>query len=677
MSHKPTRKHSTSNLPDAKQGDIAFHTDTLKPMFWNNGWHQFDNEYRGPVDLFIIAGQSNAHGHALVSGLNDDQIITNDVMFHTSWHHATSDATTTQYYSDWVYDVTAGATRGDDNESTLDSTQFGPELGFARRAKNLTSTRAKIGIVKHAIGASQLTAGDVGWSDWDMGDYADDVREGDALRAWKRTIDDAAAKLTALNITYRWKGMIWWQGESGTDTTNVQLLWQHMRDYLNAPDMAIVATRLGYGVANTWTDASVFTNTSNVAVVDATEFGHSGVVNHVGDDGEDPRDMFNIGMDYANKFAELFNEPPIAKIDQTILFPGQPSKDQAAGTHTINNVSTSSGLPVTFTSSDTSVATIAGNVVTMLTPGTITITATQPGDNTHNPATATQTFQITDGLWSPEYDAGAQGWWDASDTSTLTVDSDNTSVLSWADKTSNGLDFTVNSTSKPQLDSETVGDNTLTTIHMSDDEFFTNFLTDAQKAALGIKNDASSLKDMLWFFVARADPSVAQTGSGNENLFQITGTVSDDTTEAKTRELMILNTNDSTTNDMRWYDRYDHGGAEASVNITKAYAFKNATYPAVTSPDWFMFATQFDRVNSIVRTWTNGNAISTTTSAPWPMADVNTRFRLNKYSKHLEGEWGEIVMTDSVGDREKIEGYLAHKWGIALPSGHTYETEAP
>ena len=179
------------------------------------------------------------------------------------------------------------------------------------------------------------------------------------------------------------------------------------------------------------------------------------------------------------------------------------------------------------------------------------------------------------------------------------------------------------------------------------------------------------MKDMLWFFVARADPSVAQTGSGNENLFQITGTVSDDPTSNKTRELMILNTNDNATNDMRWYDRYDHGGN------TKQYTFKNATYPAATSPDWFMFATQFDRVNSTVRTWTNGNAIETETSAPYPMADVNTRFRLNKYGKYLEGEWGEIVMTDSVSDREKIEGYLAHKWGIALPAGHTYETEAP
>lgn len=482
MSHKPTRKHSTSNLPDAKQGDIAFHTDTLKPMFWNNGWHQFDNEYRGPVDLFIIAGQSNAHGHALISGLNDDQIITNDVMFHTSWHHSTSNATTTQYYSDWVYDVTAGATRGDDNESTLDSTQFGPELGFARRAKNLTSTRAKIGIVKHAIGASSLGANGgydmvlvggvtyrclvthtstttnepgtgedwqdywqvtttetsstawatstsytgTGLSDWDLEEFADDVREGDALRGWKRAMDDAAAKLTALNITYRWKGLIWWQGESGTDTTNVQLLWQHMRDYLNAPDMAIVATRLGYGVANTWTDASVFTNTSNVAVVDATEFGHSGVVNHVGHDGgADPRDMFNIGMEFANKFAELFGESPIAKINQTISFPSIPNKTTTSAAFDLDATS-SSGLNITYTSSDTSVVTIAGKTVTIVSDGTATITASQAGDNSHLAATdVTQNITVNLG-WEPT--SSDTIWWvDPSESDSIRTVTNNTS----------------------------------------------------------------------------------------------------------------------------------------------------------------------------------------------------------------------------------------------------------
>jgi hypothetical protein len=46
------------------------------------------------------------------------------------------------------------------------------------------------------------------------------------------------------------------------------------------------------------------------------------------------------------------------------------------------------------------------------------------------------------------------------------------------------------------------------------------------------------------------------------------------------------------------------------------------------------------------------------------------------------GGIGEIVALESlssISDRQKIEGYLAHKWGLAasLPTGHPYKTNAP
>jgi hypothetical protein len=47
----------------------------------------------------------------------------------------------------------------------------------------------------------------------------------------------------------------------------------------------------------------------------------------------------------------------------------------------------------------------------------------------------------------------------------------------------------------------------------------------------------------------------------------------------------------------------------------------------------------------------------------------------------LSGSIGEFIIikhtATGVSIREKIEGYLANKWGIDLPSGHTYETEPP
>ena len=55
----------------------------------------------------------------------------------------------------------------------------------------------------------------------------------------------------------------------------------------------------------------------------------------------------------------------------------------------------SSGLPVSYTSSDPLVASISGSTVTILRAGTVTITATQAGNDNWNPATEEQTLTIT------------------------------------------------------------------------------------------------------------------------------------------------------------------------------------------------------------------------------------------------------------------------------------------
>lgn len=44
------------------------------------------------------------------------------------------------------------------------------------------------------------------------------------------------------------------------------------------------------------------------------------------------------------------------------------------------------------------------------------------------------------------------------------------------------------------------------------------------------------------------------------------------------------------------------------------------------------------------------------------------------------GKIGEVIVFSSAlsdGDREKIEGYVAHRWGLSLPVGHPYEIAPP
>jgi len=72
-----------------------------------------------------------------------------------------------------------------------------------------------------------------------------------------------------------------------------------------------------------------------------------------------------------------------------------------------------------------------------------------------------------------------------------------------------------------------------------------------------------------------------------------------------------------------------------------------------------------------------------TASQPDNKSGSNT-LRIGAYGNDatgFDGDIAEVVIWRSVStaDREKIEGYLAHKWGLTanLPSSHPYKSSAP
>ena len=80
---------------------------------------------------------------------------------------------------------------------------------------------------------------------------------------------------------------------------------------------------------------------------------------------------------------------------QTISFPPLANTPLSAGTLVVSG-SSSSGLPVTFTSLTTGVCSVAGAIVTLLATGTCTIAANQAGNAIYAPAAqATQSFLVT------------------------------------------------------------------------------------------------------------------------------------------------------------------------------------------------------------------------------------------------------------------------------------------
>jgi hypothetical protein len=88
----------------------------------------------------------------------------------------------------------------------------------------------------------------------------------------------------------------------------------------------------------------------------------------------------------------------ISQATQTITFASLASKTTADLPFNLTAISTS-GLSITYTSSNTAVATVSGNTVTIVGAGTTTITANQVGDSNYNSALeATQELTVTQGV---------------------------------------------------------------------------------------------------------------------------------------------------------------------------------------------------------------------------------------------------------------------------------------
>jgi len=92
------------------------------------------------------------------------------------------------------------------------------------------------------------------------------------------------------------------------------------------------------------------------------------------------------GNDIFNAASNVLRDLVVNKGNQTISFAALSSKTVGDAPFALTATS-SSGLPVGYTSSNTSIATISGNTVTLLAAGNVTIHANQPGNVNFNAAT--------------------------------------------------------------------------------------------------------------------------------------------------------------------------------------------------------------------------------------------------------------------------------------------------
>ncbi|MDA7792172.1 Ig domain-containing protein, partial [Opitutales bacterium] len=111
-------------------------------------------------------------------------------------------------------------------------------------------------------------------------------------------------------------------------------------------------------------------------------------------------------------------------------------------------------------------------------------------------------------------------------------------------------------------------------------------------------------------------------------------------------------------------------------------AFKFTTGQMSTAVQWNLLAATFEDTGSgyTVKLWKNGTLHSTNSSGGDVLPDNGKIFVMRATNRGALGDYAEAVIFGSVDSTEieKMEGYLAHKWGVTsvLPSGHTYKTTA-
>jgi len=566
------QSYTKANLPlNGTAGDNALVTDgtiggtPAMSYFYNGSWYRtFDNSeiVNQTIDLFILAGQSNAHGHADVSDLSTAQ-ATQDGLFYTSWHNSTGNAETAQYYSNWATSLVGGSTRGDDGSSSLGgSSSFGPELGFVSRANAINLTTQPIGILKYAVGASTLNAG-TSFSDWDT--TATGNREGDCYRALLSALSDATTKLTNAGYSWNFKGMIWWQGESGSSVSGLNTLIAAIRTVLgnsynvsNTSQFPVVITKIGYG-----TDLTPVANAdAYIGIVDAATYGHATSQNHVGKAAEGSSDTNSNGVNDMFDIGEAFAD-----------------KMQLA---------------------------ISGS---------------------------------TNAAWDPS-SITTRLWLDMDDQTTFTSSGGNVTAI--ADKSGNNYNFNA------------AGGSTLTAVNTAQNN--KNILRfDGNSDATSYKSIAfSSTAVHKWFFVVKV------TASDNHDAL-VTFTKSN-----PTLQMIMFNMSGAGVFSGDWYMSPGTSLIGNSTNLLN---------------QWVMLSIELDVPNARATASLNATAYNTNVAQSGLSTMGTGNVRLNDYQNNADSDWGEAIFVEDATqtNSDKIEGYLAHKWGLTtdLPSNHPYKTTAP
>ena len=153
---------------------------------------------RKPIEVYLIAGQSNATGQGYLVNMSDTMQADQRVLiFNSGKPHLNSGL------APFIWAPLHQASESPD--------RFGPELGFGTTLQKLRS-KSSIAIIKHAHSGTDL------YNQWNPGkDETDTTEWGVQYKVFVQTVNSGMDSLRKRGYAPIIKGMLWQQGESDAD----------------------------------------------------------------------------------------------------------------------------------------------------------------------------------------------------------------------------------------------------------------------------------------------------------------------------------------------------------------------------------------------------------------------------------------------------------------------------
>ena len=131
-----------------------------------------------------------------------------------------------------------------------------------------------------------------------------------------------------------------------------------------------------------------------------------------------------------------------------------------------------------------------------------------------------------------------------------------------------------------------------------------------------------------------------------------------------------------TSKDRNWFLGY-HGSADDRYLFEQGGKWTGSS----ANTDWHLHTATMNNSDEL-NTWKDFVQTSTNLSGSHPTDYAPSKLfgAWDSLKEPSKGEIAEFILYNKVlstPERQKIEGYLAHKWGLSLPGGHPYKTSFP